>query len=307
MVAKQELMPYAFLGGKIIPFELATVSIASQSLQYGLTCFGGVRGYHRNGKNRLLRLPDHFQRFQDGIRILGMDLFLEWEQFQAIIAELIHINAPKGDFYIRPVAISTSNALGPTFIGNHFELGIYMMHLGGYFSKSDGLNLEISSWRKFSDAALPTKAKAGGCYLNSALAKSQAIANGYDDALMMDDSGSIVEASVANIFLVRHGRILMPMRGSAMLEGITRRTVVELLSSVGIDVLETTIDRSMVYTSDEFFLTGTAAELAYVASVDGRRITTSGNSGPIFNRLKELFSSVIEGEHPFSSKWIVEF
>jgi branched-chain amino acid aminotransferase len=167
--------------------------------------------------------------------------------------------------------------------------------------------MQVSSWRKFADTVLPTKAKAGGCYLNSALAKTEALANGYDDALLLDDNGYVVEASVANIFLVRRGQILMPQTGSAMLEGITRRTIVELLKAQNMDISETLIDRSMVYNADEFFITGTAAQLVHVISVDKRVISADGKPGPIYTQTKKLFDSLIAGEHALSANWIREW
>lgn len=307
MTAQQELMPYAFFGGKIIPFEDARISIANQSLQYGLTCFGGIRGYHVGGKNKIFRLYDHYLRLQDGLKLLGIQADFVWPEFQQLIRELVLRNAPSTDFYIRPFFHSTSTSLGPRFIGVPFQLSIYMTPLGNYFGHPHGLKLQISSWRKFSDAALPTKAKAGGCYLNAALAKSEAIMNGYDDALLMDASGYIVEGSVANLFLSHKGRLLTPETGSAILEGITRRTVIELLALESIEVHTCNIDRSMVYTAEEVFLSGTAAQLAFVQSIDGRTIGTGAQAGFFHNLLQSTLKSVVEGLHTYSSQWITEY
>lgn len=307
MVAQQEILPYAYFENKIVPFSQANISIASQSVQYGLTCFGGIRGYHREGKNKVFRLHDHYLRLKEGIHCLGIEAPCLWEEFQGIVRELIECNAPKADFYIRPFFHAGSLALGPRFLGMPFHFSVYMMTLGSYFEHAKGLRLKTSSWRKFSDAALPTKSKAGGCYLNTALAKSEAMLDGYDDALMMDEQGSIVEATVANIFLSRRGKLLMPETGSSMLEGITRRTVIEILQEASIPIQAAKIDRSMVYAAEELFLTGTAVQLAFVHSVDGRVIAADQKPGPFCTLLTQKFDEILRGSHPFSSQWLTEY
>jgi branched-chain amino acid aminotransferase len=172
-----------------------------------------------------------------------MNIQVSWADFQDVIERMVKANAPQSDFYIRPFLFSEDQVLTPRFDGINFDLAIYMTPLGHYFEPSRGLRLMISSWRKVSDASMPTKAKAGGFYVNSALATTEARQNGYDEALMMDDQGNIVEASAANFFLVYRGEVIMPEAGSAMLEGITRRTVLEFLEEEGINVRAERIDR----------------------------------------------------------------
>ena len=193
------LMPYAYFRKGIVPSMDASISIASHSLQYGTTCFGGIRGFFRNGKIRIFRLQDHFMRLKHAAKILGMDVHLAWNDFQTIIAALIRSNAPQSDFYIRPFLFSEDQSLTPRFDGLDFNLAIYLMPLNNFYDSKKGLRLMVSSWRKISDAIVSTKAKAGGCYVNSALAKTEARRCGYDEALMMDEQGNIVEASVASI------------------------------------------------------------------------------------------------------------
>lgn len=300
----QEILPFAYFRKKIVPFHEAQVSVASQSLQYGLTCFAGIRGYFHGGKAKVFRLYDHYVRLKESTKILGIEVDFSWEEFSALVADLIAKNHPTTDFYIRPFFYSEDLSLGPKFKGQPFALSIYMMTLGKYFDAKGGLRLMISTWRKFSDAAMPTKAKAGGCYLNSALAKTEALFAGYDDALMMDEQGVIVEASVANIFLSRKGELFMPETGYALLEGITRRTVLAFFAEESIPVRAERIDRSMIYTADELFLTGTAAQVASVASVDGRTIGEKGEPGPYAKMLETKFKEVIEGRHLFSEDWL---
>lgn len=301
------MMPFAFFRKDIVPFQEATISIASHSLQYGTTCFGGIRGYFHEGTIRIFRLKDHYERLNNSIKILGMNCQLSWEEFKNIIEKMIIANAPQGDFYMRPFLFSEDQILTPRFDGLDFDLAIYMIPLNSYFDPSKGVRLMISSWRKVSDAAMPTKAKTGGFYVNSALATTEARQNGYDEALLMDDQGNIVEASIANLFVVYRGEVIMPEVGSAMLEGITRRTIIEFLEEEGIKVKSERIDRSMLYACEELILTGTAVQVAFGQSVDGRMIASNKAPGPICQLLRKKFDQVIQGKHSKSSLWLTEY
>lgn len=307
MSNQKTMMPYAFFRNEVVPFQEATISIASHSLQYGTSCFGGIRGYFHAGKVKVFRLRDHYERLTNAAKILGMNIQMSWVNFQDAIERMVKANVPQSDFYIRPFLFSEDQVLTPRFDDINFDLAIYMTPLGHYFEPTRGLRLMISSWRKVSDAAMSTKAKAGGFYVNSALATTEARQNGYDEALMMDDQGNIVEASAANLFLVYRGEVIMPEAGSAMLEGITRRTVLEFLEEEGIKVRAERIDRSMVYTCDELILTGTAAQVVFAQSVDGRVITSKEEPGPICQLLSKKLSEAIHGKHSKSTLWLTEY
>lgn len=304
-------MPFAYFQEQITPLEQACISIASNSLQYGTTCFAGIRGYHINNCIRVFRLKDHHQRLMHAAKIMGMDFYIDYSKFKEIIGELIAKNAPKGDFYIRPFIFSQNNQLAPKRPGLTFELAIYFAPLGHYFNPNQGMRLMVSSWRKFSDLSMPTKAKAGGCYINSFLATSEAVRCGYDEALMTDQEGSIVEASVANILISYRHRILAPPLGSAQLEGITMRSVVELLEREGAPIHFEKIDRSMLYTCSELLLLGTAAQVSFAESVDGRPITSNGairkEPGPLCQMMRKAFAAIIAKNHPLAAEWITEF
>jgi branched-chain amino acid aminotransferase len=306
MSSQSSLMPFAYFRKGIMASNEASISIASHSLQYGTTCFGGIRGYFREGKVRIFRLHDHFSRLKHAAKILGMHVQLSWEEFQRIMSDLIQANAPQSDFYVRPFLFTEEQALTPRFDGLAFDLAIYITPLNHYFDPDRGLKLMVSSWRKISDASMSTKAKAGGCYVNSALATSEAKRCGYDEALMMDEQGNIVEASVANLFVVHRGEVFMPEVGSSMLEGITRRTIIEFLKEEGMAIRSERIDRSMIYTCDELILTGTAAQVMYAHSVDGRVIGQGDMPGPICQELRQKFCDVIAAKHPKASDWITE-
>jgi branched-chain amino acid aminotransferase len=296
------IMPFVFFNGEITTQDKAHISIASHSLQYGTTCFAGIRGYFRAGQIRLFRLRDHFERLMQASKILQFGFSCPFEKFEQILRQLIEKNRPTTDIYIRPFLFSRNPQLAPKPLGLQFELAIYMVEGGGCFDARRGLNVMVSSWRKFSDAALPTKAKAGGCYLNSFLASGEALSAGFDDAILLDEQGYVVEASAANIMVMRRDRIIVPPLGSALLEGITLRTVLELLVEEKIQTSHDNIDRSMLYTCDELLLLGTAAQIAFVSSVDRRHITE--NAGPICTLLRNKFESIISNEHHRSKEWI---
>lgn len=296
--------PFAYFNQAFVPLEKACVSIASNSLQYGTTCFAGIKGVVQNGQIAVFRLKDHHARLMQATQILGIDYNINYQEFEEVMETLIQKNQPKENFYIRPFVFCPEEKLSPKPEGLSFQLGIYLTPLSQYFGSKKGMKLTISSWRKFSDNALPTKAKAGGCYVNAFVATGDAERQGFDEALLTDDRGFIVEASVANILIRYRGRILMPPVGSAALEGITQRTVIDLLKDHQIPFSFEPIDRSMVYACDELLLMGTAVQIAYAASVDGR---PKKGPGPIFSFLEQEYLKILEGNHPRSKEWLTYF
>lgn len=303
------MLPFAYMDGTIVPNKEARISVGSHSLQYGTMCFGGMRGYVASGQARILRLFDHHERLMNAAKILGFDFYMPYEPFKEIIGELIKKNAPTADFYIRPFIYSDDEVLGPCMDGRNYHLGIYLLPLTHYFKRQGGLRLMVSSHSKFKDSSMSTKAKASGCYLNSALATSEARRAGYDEALMMNEEGNIVEASVANLFIVYRGEILTPAIGSGPLEGITLRTLIELYKDDGLKVNFALIDRSMLLSCDEVFITGSAAQVCYVESVNGRPIGQgpTPTMGPHCQRAMHLFAKLITMEHQRSSQWMSIF
>lgn len=308
-------LPFVYFKGKIVDHDQAMVSVACHSLQYGISCFGGMRGYVRDGVVRIFRLKDHYERLMSASKILSFDYFISFEEFEQIIGELVSKNKPEKDFYIRPFIFCPQERLAPRRPGLTFDLAIYFVEMAQYFDPAKGLRLQFSSWRKYSDNEISTKAKAGGAYLNSYLASSAALHDGYDDALMLDAEGFLVEASVANVLMVYRDECHMPSLGSALLEGITMRTVIDLLEDEGHSIRFERIDRSMVYTCQELMILGTAAQITYVASVDGRVIGPPGTDvhtiepapGPICRLLRDQFAKVLQGTHKRSKEWLTVF
>ena len=309
MAGKTEFMKYAYFNKEIVEFEKATVSIATHSLQYGTTCFGGVKGYYRNGKVAIFRLEDHYKRLMTASKMLGFEFFMEWDEFKNIVTELVKKNDIKEDFYMRPFIFCKEPRLSPKKAGLDFDLAIYMLPLADYVSTKGGLRLMSSTYRKYNDSSIPTKAKAGGSYINSFLATSDAQRNGYDDALMFDDAGNVVEVSVANIVLIYRDQVIIPDTGNAALEGITVRSALELLEYNGYKINRGKIDRSMVFTADELLVTGTAMKITYAESLDQRPIGqlnfhAEPKPGKFYELLKGEYEKVINGDHELSKKWL---
>ena len=305
-------MKYAYFKGEVTEFEKAQVSIAAHSLQYGTLAFGGVRGYYRNDKLTVFRWKDHYIRRTTASKMWGVEDFLTWEECRAVIEELIKKNDIKQDFYIRPFVYCPTPRIAPKKPGLDFELAVYMLPMADYGRTDGGIRFMTSTYRKYNDAAIPTKAKAGGAYINSFLATSDAIKNGYDEALMLDDAGNVVEAAVANLLVAYRGRLLIPNTGAAALEGITIRSVVELLEYNGYKVEHERIDRSMIFTAEELLVTGTAMKVTYAESLDGRPIgpidySETAKPGKYCTLLKAEFEKVINNEHELSKEWLEIF
>lgn len=302
-MAVNQFLEYAFFKEKIIPFAEANVSVATLALQYGLSCFGGIRGYlGEDGAIAIFRLPDHMQRFSRSAGLLKIALPGDKQYLMNAVIELTKKNAPNSDCYYRPFAYKSDLSLGPTISHPGGGFSIYMLPLGNYFGEDRPLRLMVSSWRRVADSAIPARGKIGGAYVNSSIAKDEAQINGYDDAIMMNERGKVAEASAANLFMVRDGVLITAPINADVLEGITRRSVIELAAYLEIPVLEREIDRSELYIADEIFLSGTAAQVAPVGEVDKRRIG-DGNY-PITAKLRETFEDVVRGRNPAFSHWL---
>ena len=305
-MATTSSFPYSYIRKKICETEEATVSIQCKAIQYGLGVFTGIRGnYNPKKKNLyLFRMEDHFQRLVEAAKITGMKFAYSYAEFKKIIIDLVKKNDIKEDIYIRPTLYAASTKLTPRFDNEDDDLAIYIISLKNYFDTKKGLNVCISSWRRFDDDTISTKAKVTGGYANSALAKTEAIQNGYDEALFLNRDGKVCEASGANIFAIKNGTIYTPPLSANNLNGITRRSLLEIFSKeLNLQVREEEIDRSMLYTYDELFLTGTAAKIAWISHVDKRK-TGKGEQGPITKKIQKLFNEITAGDNKKYSKWL---
>lgn len=299
--------PYAFFQEKIVSIEDAKVSIMTNALQYGTGIFGGIRGYYNEEKQALyvFRLSDHYKRFLSSANVLGCPLPYNAAELEEITLALIKKNNPKTDAYLRPFGYVGNTNLGPNLANVALDFALYMIPLGEYLPISKGLSLVVSSWRRISDNAIPSRAKISGGYINSALARKEATDGGYNEAILLREDGRVSEGSAENIFLVRDGILVTPAVSEGVLEGITRRSVIKLAEDMGIQVETRPIERSELYVADEVFLSGTGCQIAWVEQID-KRVIGNGKIGPISKKLQEKFFQVVRGNDDHYKEWVTE-
>lgn len=281
--------PYAYIRGEVVPFEQATVSLATNALHYGGGVFGGIKGILIDDELAIFRLDDHIERLQKSCRILRFPYHVDAEQIRSAITALVQKNKPTGTTYIRPIIYRSDTALAPAIEGE-YDLGIYMLDMPHYFDPTKGTRVAVSSWQRNADNAIPPRTKATGGYINSALAIHDANQQGFDSAIMLDAHGNVSEGAVMNIFLVRDGKLITPSSDSSILEGITRRTVIELAREWGVELVERTVNRSELYVADEVFFCGTAANISWCPQIDD--VSFGTKPGQLTQRLIDAFDAL---------------
>jgi branched-chain amino acid aminotransferase len=300
------LPTYAYFGGQIVPYAEAKVGVLNHALNYGTAAFGGLRAYWNAEQEQLylFRPLDHYTRFLQSARLLRMEFEYTPESLTRITIELLQKEAYRHNVYIRPLAYKDDEIIGVKLHGLHDALSIVAIPMDLYVSNDTNASLGFSSWRRVDDNMIPARGKISGAYANSAFIKTDAIQAGFDEALVLNVDGHVSEGSAMNVFIVRHGTVITPPVTDNILEGVTRRTVMELCrQELNIPVVERSIDRTEVYLADELFLTGTAAQITAATQVDHRPIG-SGVMGPIATRLRETFAEVVHGRHPRYRHWI---
>lgn len=304
-MSEASYFPFAFFEGKILPTELARVNIMTNALQYGNAVFGGIRGYvSDSGKHiNIFRLHDHYTRFLNSLKILNKSIRYDESKLAEITIELARKNRPVSDCYFRPFAYAKNYEISPDLSKVDFDFALYMIPLGEYLPIHKGLKLEISNWVRISDNMIPSRAKISGGYINSSLAKGDAVKMGYDDALMLATDGHVAEGSGANFFIVRDGNLITSPRYSDVLEGITRKTILELAYDLKIPTYERPIDRTELYIAEEAFLSGTGAQVAWVAQIDGR-VIGNGKIGKITGKIQKLFFEIVRNKVKKYSHWL---
>jgi branched-chain amino acid aminotransferase len=295
----------AYFRGKIVPYSEAKVGVATHALNYGTAVFGGMRGYWNEDQKKLFvfRPLDHFRRFLNSARLLCMKLDFTPESLTGILLDLLHQDGYQQNIYIRPLAFKADEVVGVRLHDLTDEMTMFAMPFGQYVKNDTSAHVTISSWRRIDDNAIPARGKIGGAYVNSALIKTDAAWSGFDEALVLTQDGHITEGSAMNVFIVRDGVLVTPPVTENILEGITRRTVIELAKNeLGLAVVERPIDRTEVYICDEILMTGTAAQITVVTKVDHRPVGT-GVMGPVGEALRKLFHNVVYGNNPRYAHW----
>ena len=294
---------YAFFHKQFILLPEAKIGVMTHSLHYGTACFEGIRGNWNSEHQQiyLFRLKEHYQRLQNGCRILKNNLPYTIHELCQITIELVARSGFQEDVYVRPMAYKSSEYLGVRLHNLEDDFLAFVVPWGPYLP--DKAKCGISSWRRPDDNVILSQAKITGLYINNALAKTEAIENGFDEAIMLTSDGQVAEGSGENIFLVIDGKLVTPASYNNILMGITRDTVIKLAQNeLGIETIERQVDRSELYTAEECFLTGTAAHITPVAEVDHRKIG-SDEIGKITRKLQQVYSEVIRGNNPKYVDW----
>ncbi len=296
---------YAYYQRKFMPLADANMNVMTNCIHYGTALFEGIRGNWNAEKKQMyiFRLREHLERLLAGCKVLRMDLAYTLDEMIESTIKLTAMCEFKEDIYIRPLAYKSSEALGVRLHNLECDYLSFVIPWGRYLD-TDAAKCCVSSWRRPDDNSIPPQIKATGIYLNNALAKTEAVYNGYDEGIMLTPDGHVSEGSGENIFLVMNGKLVTPGSYCSILGGITRATVIELAKNeMGVDTIERPVDRGELYTCDECFLTGTAAHLTPVAEVDKRKVG-SGGVGPITTKLQKLYFDAIKGNNPKYMRWL---
>jgi branched-chain amino acid aminotransferase len=287
---------YAFFNGEIVPIEQAQVSVMTNALNYGTGCFEGIRGYWNADEEQLLifQLKAHMERLHRSCKILFMKLPYSADELCTITLDLLRKENFREDVYIRPLVYKSDPAIAVQLNNMTDAFTLFAVGFGQYIP-SVSTRACVSSWRRIEDNIIPSRAKVAGAYVNSALAKTEALLNGFDEAIVLGADGQVSEASAANLFIIRDGKLITPPLTSDILEGITRGVVAQIASErLNLPLVERAIDRTELYIADEAFFCGTGAEIKPIIEID-RRPVGDGQVGPIGSQLVKLYADTVRG------------
>jgi branched-chain amino acid aminotransferase len=295
----------AYFEGDWVPLRDAKVSIMTHAFMYGTATFEGIRGYWNEEQGTLygLFVREHMERIRNSAKMLLMEDLPTVDELVSIVVETARRNAFREDIYIRPSFYKSTRAIGVRLHHLDHELYVLTTPFGNYIDIEKGVRIMTSSWRRNADEALPARGKIVGGYVNMAFQKSEAELNGFDEALVLTPTGHASEASAANLFVVRDGVLLTPPVSDDILEGVTRKAIVQLAQDAGIPVEVRSIDRSELYVCDEVFLCGTGVQVSAVIEVDHRPVGT-GAIGPISRQISQRYFDAVRGKLPEYRSWL---
>ncbi len=298
-----EEVDYIWMDGEFVNWQDAKVHVLSHGLHYGTGIFEGIRAYEDDGTPAVFRLEDHIDRFLNSAKIINLPLEYGKEKIIQVIEELIKKNDLK-ECYIRPIAFRGYETMGVDPLDNPVNLSIAVWPWGAYLGEEaleEGVEVQTSSWSRHHPNIFPSKAKATGNYLNSVMAKMEAVENGYVESIMLNPDGYVAEGTGENLFLVRDGELITSPLAD-VLEGITRESAIEIAEDLGYNVIEKPITRDQIYIADEAFFTGTAAEVTPIRKCDRRKI--SDGKGPITDEIQTTLMDAVRGEVDRYKKWL---
>ena len=292
-----------WMDGELVPWAEARVHVLTHTLHYGSGVFEGIRAYPTKQGPAVFRLTDHIRRLHDSADLFLMDMPYSVEELVEATKETVRANAVDS-CYIRPIAYLGYGEMGLNPLPCEVNVAIAVWPWGSYLGDEgvrNGVRMKVSSWRRIDPNVNPVAAKGTGIYVNSQLAKVEALKAGYDEAIMLNTHGFVAECTGENLFVVRDGALITPPLSSGALEGITRASVMTIARDLGIDVREDNLLRSDLYLADEAFLTGTAAEIVPMRSVDDREI---GEPGEITRKIQEIYFATVHGEEDRYKDWL---
>jgi branched-chain amino acid aminotransferase len=288
---------FVFYKGRVVPYSDVKFGVLTHAMNYGTAVFGGMRAYWNDDEKQLFifRPHDHFRRFLQSGKLLCMDLHLTGDDLLQGLVELIRTEGHQEDLYIRPLAFYSDQIIGVRVHDLTAEASIVVMPFGSYNKNEDNMHVTVSSWRRIDDNTIPARGKIAGAYVNSAFIKTDAVRAGFDEAIVLNADGHVSEGSAANFFMLRNGIFATPPITDNVLEGITRRTVIQLIrDELGMEVQERQIDRTEIYLADEMFFCGTGAQISAITRVD-HRIVGTGKIGDMTAHLRQMYFDVVRG------------
>jgi len=296
---------YVWMNGELVPWDRARIHVLTHGLHYGSSVFEGIRAYATATGTAVLALDAHVLRFFQSCKIIGLALPFAPDEIREAILETVRRNG-HDNCYIRPIAFRGYGSLGVFADDSPVDVAIGTFPWQGHFgpdAREKGIEVGVSSWRRMAPDTLPAMAKVAGNYVNSQLVAAEARANGFHEGLVLDVAGYVSEGSGQNLFLVHGGRLHTPPVGASILAGVTRSLVLQMAADLSIPVVQMRIPREMLYICEEAFLSGTAAEILPIRSVD-RKPVGSASRGPITTRLQERFFGILSGEHADTHRWL---
>ncbi|NLK08531.1 MAG: branched-chain amino acid transaminase [Firmicutes bacterium] len=299
---------YAYFEKDFVPLEDAKINVMTHAFLYGTACFEGIRAYWSEEEEQLFvfRMKEHYERIIQSCKILRIDPKYSVDELCEITLELLRRNGDRQDVYIRPVFYKSTHAIGVKLDGLDDGFLVFAIPFGDYLDMDRGLKARVSSWRHLEDNMIPMRAKINGAYVNAALAKDEALQDGYDEAIFLASDGHVSEGSAENLFIVRNGKLITTTVTADILEGITRNTVMQIaLEELDIPVVERPIDRTELYVADEAFFVGTGAQVCPIAEIDHRPIG-DGSIGPISRQIQNYYFDVVLGKVDKYRTWCAE-
>jgi len=297
---------WAFFRGELVPLADARVSVMTHAFNYGTAVFEGIRAYWNGDEGQLfvLDLIAHYERLKASARLLMMEVPYSPEELAAHTVEMLRRDGLREDVYIRPIVYKSSETIGVRLHNLDADVVIFGVPFGQYIDTEGGIRAQVSTWRRTDDNAIPARGKITGAYVNGALAKSEAQLNGYDEAIVLTQDGHVSEGSAENLFVVKGGKLVTPAVTDNILEGITRRRMMQLARErLEVSSEERTIDRTELYSADEVFLCGTGAQISPVVEIDRRKIG-NGRPGPVTRQLRDVYFGAVRGREEAYRDWL---